>query len=29
MKEELVNGLLSDDDKTRTNTINKFALIMK
>ena len=28
-KEELVNGLLSDDEKTRTNTINKFALIMK
>ena len=28
-KEELVNGLLSDDEKTRTDTINKFALIMK
>jgi hypothetical protein len=29
LKEELVTGLLSDDEKTRTDTINKFALIMK
>ena len=29
MKEELVNGLLSYDEKMRTDIINKFALIMK
>lgn len=28
-KEELVNGLLSDNEKERIDTINKFALIMK
>ena len=29
MKEELVNDLLSDNEKMRTDIINKFALIMK